>query len=85
MKTQTLIILALLGSTSAFAAEAAPSRGPASLQQASSSHEVDKPLRVTGQTRNLSMMLVLKGDKDKVKFQHVRRSYKDKLTNDTKF
>jgi len=50
----------------------------------SGTQEVEKPLRISGQSRNLSMMLVLKNDKDKVRFANVRRSYRDRLP-DTRF
>jgi hypothetical protein len=41
--------------------------------------EVEKPIQVTGQSRNLSMLLTLKNEKDKVKFVEVRRSYRDQV------
>lgn len=41
--------------------------------------EAEKPLEVTGQSRNLNMVLVLKNDKDKIKFVEVRRSYRDEV------
>jgi len=39
--------------------------------------EVDRPLRIEGQARNLNMMLMLKGEKDRIKFGEVRESYVD--------
>ncbi len=44
------------------------------------SHEVQKPLRVFGQSRNISMQLVLKSEKDKLKFANVRTDYRDKFS-----
>jgi hypothetical protein len=41
--------------------------------------EAEKPLEVTGQSRNLSMVLVLKNDKDKIKFVEVRRNFKNEV------
>lgn len=40
---------------------------------------VDKPLDVKGQTRTLSMMLVLKSKKEKINFITVRRQYHDEI------
>ncbi len=37
--------------------------------------EVDRPLRIEGQSRNLNMMLMLKGEKDRIKFGEVRETY----------
>ena len=37
--------------------------------------EVDRPLRIEGQARNLNMMLMLKGEKDRIKFGEVRETY----------
>lgn len=54
-----------------------PNRATAGLQ--AGSHEVQKPLQVTGQSRNLSMMLVLKSEKDRVRFVEVRRSYRGEV------
>ncbi len=50
-----------------------PSRAPAGLL--TGSQEVDKPLKVQGQSRNLSMMLMLKKEKDKIKFGEIRENY----------
>jgi hypothetical protein len=63
------------------AAHMTPTRAPAAafLSNSSGVKEVDKPLQVTGQSRNLSMMLTLKNEKDKVKFVEVRRSYRDQV------
>lgn len=41
--------------------------------------EAEKPLEVTGQSRNLSMVLVLKNEKDKIKFVEVRRNFKNEV------
>jgi len=41
--------------------------------------EVDKPLNVSGQNRNLSMMMVLKGDRDEIHFVDVRKNYQDEV------
>jgi hypothetical protein len=38
-----------------------------------------KPLEVNGQSRNLNMMLVLRNDKDKIKFVHPRENYHDEI------
>lgn len=62
-------ILAVMASTTSTPALAGP---PAA-------REVEKPLKISGQTRNLSMLLVLKSDKDQVKFAHVRLNYRDKF------
>lgn len=50
-------------------------RAPAS-QGFGGNKEVDKPLQVSGQTRNLSMMLVLKSEKDKIHFGEIRTHYR---------
>jgi hypothetical protein len=59
-----------------------PSRRPAGAF--TGSKEVDKPLQVKGQSRNLSMMLMLKGEKDKIKFGEVRENYRREV-RDTSF
>lgn len=38
-----------------------------------------KPLEVNGQSRNLNMMLVLRNDKDKIKFVKVRENYRNEI------
>ncbi len=38
-----------------------------------------KPLQVTGQSRSLNMMLVLRNEKDKIQFVPVRKDFKDKI------
>ena len=55
-----------------------PSRAPAGLL--AGSQEVDKPLKVQGQSRNLSMMLMLKKEKDKIKFGEVRENYNEEIS-----
>jgi hypothetical protein len=40
-----------------------------------------KPLEVNGQSRNLNMMLVLRNDKDKIKFVHPRENYRDEIVS----
>lgn len=41
--------------------------------------EVEKPLNINGQTRNLSMMMTLKNDKDQIQFLDIRRNYKNEV------
>ena len=41
-----------------------------------------KPLEVNGQSRNLNMMLVLRNDKDKIKFVHPRENYRDEISSE---
>lgn len=43
-----------------------------------------KPLEVNGQSRNLNMMLVLRNDKDKIKFVKVRENYRDEILGQSK-
>jgi hypothetical protein len=79
-------VLFLLGG-SADVLAAPPVRRPAtsatSAGSANSAHsktqEVEKPLQISGQTRNLSMTLGLRNDKDKVTFANVRRDFRDKI------
>jgi hypothetical protein len=42
---------------------------------------IEKPLKVTGQTRTLSMMLVLKNKKDKSTFISPREHYRSEILN----
>ena len=42
---------------------------------------VKKPLEVRGQSRNLSMMLVLKNSKDKIEFVNVRENFEKEILN----
>jgi hypothetical protein len=42
---------------------------------------IDKPLKVMGQTRTLSMMLVLKNKKEKIDFIKVRQNYQNEILN----
>jgi hypothetical protein len=48
-------------------------RAPASAQMGNT--EVDKPLKVQGQSRNLSMMLVRKSEKDKIRFGEILKTH----------
>lgn len=41
--------------------------------------DTQKPLEVNGQSRNLNMMLVLRNDKDKIKFVKIRENYRDEI------
>ena len=41
--------------------------------------DTQKPLEVNGQSRNLNMMLVLRNDKDKIKFVKIRESYRNEI------
>lgn len=41
--------------------------------------EGQKPLEINGQNRNLNMMLVLRNDKDKIKFVKMRENYHDEI------
>lgn len=41
-----------------------------------------KPLQVNGQSRNINMMLVLRNDKDKIKFVHPRENYRDEIAQE---
>lgn len=50
-------------------------RGPGS------SHEIGEAMRVTGQSRNLSMGLLFSKDNDKIEFGNPRMHYKDKITS----
>lgn len=56
-------------------AQAEPSRGPA----ATGSTEVDKPLEVKGQTRTLSMRLILKNGKDRIQFVENRKDFRSEI------
>lgn len=61
-----------------------PSRSPAGVfagaKEASGGSAGDeKVVKVKGQSRNLSMMLVLKGEKDKIKFGEIRENYKQEV------
>lgn len=49
------------------------------VQRISGSHNIEKPMKVTGQTRTLSMMLVLKNKKEKIKFINVRKNYREEI------
>ena len=51
-------------------------RAPASMHGVT---ESDKPLRILGQSRNINMTLVLKGDKDEIHFVKPRTSFQDKI------
>ena len=42
--------------------------------------EVDKPLKVVGQTRNVSMLLTFKNKKDKIEFPPIRENYKKEIS-----
>jgi hypothetical protein len=50
-------------------------RGP------SSAHEIGEAMRVTGQSRNLSMGLLFSKDNDKIEFGNPRMHYKDKISS----
>lgn len=50
-------------------------RGP------SGSHEIGEAMRVTGQSRNLSMGLLFSKDNDKIEFGNPRMHYKDKMSS----
>lgn len=79
-----LSMLSVLASpvTSGLAAEAqqvqapGPGRAPASMGAV---QEAEKPLEVTGQSRNLSMSLTLRNEKDKIKFIEIRRTFRDEV------
>ena len=45
------------------------------------SRTIEKPLKVTGQTRTLSMLLVLKNKKEKNDFVQVRQNYRSEILN----
>src|SRR3954469_8665094 len=55
----------------------APSGGGGNMIGSGGMATVDKPLKVMGQTRTLSMMLVLKNKKEKIDFINVRQNYHD--------
>lgn len=58
--------------------QAAPaSRAPAAA--APSTTEVDKPLEVKGQTRTLSMRLILKNGKERIQFVEERKDFKSEI------
>jgi hypothetical protein len=61
---------------------ALPISSYASLPDESSGSQ--KPLEVNGQSRNLNMMLVLRNDKDKIKFVRPRESYRDEITSENR-
>ncbi|MBS1960066.1 MAG: hypothetical protein JST80_11370 [Bdellovibrionales bacterium] len=44
-------------------------------------HEIGEALRVTGQSRNLSMGLLFSKDNDKIEFGNPRMHYKDKISS----
>lgn len=50
-------------------------RGP------SGAHEIGEAMRVTGQSRNLSMGLLFSKDNDKIEFGNPRMHYKDKISS----
>ena len=54
------------------------SRSPASATLHSGS-ESEQVLKVSGQSRNLSMMLTIKSEKDKIKFGEIRENYKNEV------
>lgn len=54
-------------------ASANPSKGSIAVT------ESDKPLKVTGQSRNVNMMLVLKNENEQIKFVKVRKNFQDKV------
>jgi len=58
----------------------APPSVPDSVSGESSGSQ--KPLEVNGQSRNLNMMLVLRNDKDKIKFVHPRENYRDEIATE---
>ena len=43
--------------------------------------QIEKTLKVRGQTRTLNMMLVLKNKKDKLKFINARTKYREEILN----
>jgi hypothetical protein len=43
-----------------------------------------KPLEVNGQSRNLNMALVLRDEKDKIKFVKLRENYREEIVGQTK-
>jgi hypothetical protein len=49
-----------------------------------SSTNIEKPLQVRGQTRNLNMMLVVNNEKDRINFVQMRTEYK-KEVSDTEY
>jgi hypothetical protein len=87
MKVIYLILLATgLTTSSALRAEEASS-APANSAASGAAHsdskggvqEVEKPLNVNGQTRNLSMMLTFSNEKEKIQFFDVRRNYQEEV------
>jgi hypothetical protein len=42
-------------------------------------HDIEQELKITGQSRNLSMGLLFQKDKDKLSFGTARTNYKDKI------
>lgn len=53
-------------------------RVPASL--VSDGDGADKPIQVKGQNRNISMMLTLKSEKDKINFGDIRDNYNSEIS-----
>lgn len=45
----------------------------------SGTHEVNKPLKVTGQTRTLNMLLTLKNKKETINFINPRQNYQREI------
>ncbi len=43
--------------------------------------QIEKPLKVTGQTRTLTMMLVLRNEKEKVRFLKPRENFRKEIVN----
>lgn len=43
------------------------------------STDLQKPLEVKGQTRNVSMMVINQAEKDKLKFVTARRDFRDQI------
>lgn len=44
--------------------------------------EEQKPLEINGQSRSLNMMLVLRNDKDKIKFVKLRENYRNEILDE---
>jgi len=85
LEGSAILLLLSLGFGTAWAqsSPAAPAANPPAAQTpligGGGVREVEKPLNVNGQSRNLSMMMVLKTDRDDINFVDVRKNYKDEI------
>lgn len=53
------------------------------MSESNTSKEIEKPLDISGQNRNLSMMMILKNDRDEINFVEVRTNFEDEVLKTT--